>query len=748
MADRSYPVRRDGVDFEVRASSPEEAARLAQEVDLATVPRVIYRSGSTRVLERPNGQRYVVSPGFSSSDPKAVEQVMAGAGAGEVSRRGIQESLVQQYPAAATAAQFARGALGGGSYLDELLGKMSGPGAATGARALSEAMQETRPGQSALLNIAGGLTSAAGMAAAAPAALTGYVGGLLGSGPRIAQMAKTGALGAGLGAIEGGIYGFGEGETPEQRAQEARRGAALGGVVGGAVGMASPIVEAGARNVMSLVRRSDIAQISAALGISPNAARVIKGTFEVGGDFNDAAARLQAAGREGMLADAGPAAQALLDAAMASGPAGAQTGRTALEERMSRISGRMESELTRALGQPALGPQTAVSEIQARTRGPRQAAYQQAFDTPIDYASEAGSAIEDALSRVEPNIMRQAIERANAEMRDLNLTNQQIMADIADDGTVAFREMPNVRQLNQLKIELDQLSEAAKRQEGVVTIDTAESIRYRRQAARIRDALIEATGGESGAYAQALKIGGDTIAERRAFMLGERLLDRSTRIEDVMLDLGQRPSQTQLEAARRGLRTRIEQIIGDVRRIPSDPNIDARQALETLREMSSDNAREKVRRLMGGQADQMFRMLDEAMVAAETRAATSVNSRTQIRRATEKFAEDVSAPGVIGEALRGRPINTTERAVQAITGLTEEYTAQQKQKLFQDIARALTQKKGREAQDALRMLANAMLRQNATEQETRDIASRITKVLGAGAAPTLGREMQGNRGPR
>ena len=68
MADRSYPVRRDGVDFEVRASSPEDAARLAQEVDLATVPRVIYRSGSTRVLERPNGQRYVVSPGFSSSD--------------------------------------------------------------------------------------------------------------------------------------------------------------------------------------------------------------------------------------------------------------------------------------------------------------------------------------------------------------------------------------------------------------------------------------------------------------------------------------------------------------------------------------------------------------------------------------------------------------------------------------------------------------------------------------------------------
>jgi hypothetical protein len=228
-----------------------------------------------------------------------------------------------------------------------------------------------------------------------------------------------------------------------------------------------------------------------------------------------------------------------------------------------------------------------------------------------------------------------AIEEANAEMRDLGLRNQQIMAQIAPDGSVTFVEMPNVRQLDEIKKALRALSRKAKNTEGMVSIDTPESRRLARQARDLGQAIENATIDPStgvSLYGRATGLGGDTIQEREAYELGEQLLSPNTRVEDVRLELGQTPSSAQVEAAKRGLRTRIDQVVGDVRRIPSDPNIDALQALATLREMGSDNARKKIRALMGADADSVLRILDEAMVAAETRAllgSTLLSSQTR-----------------------------------------------------------------------------------------------------------------------
>jgi hypothetical protein len=379
------------------------------------------------------------------------------------------------------------------------------------------------------------------------------------------------------------------------------------------------------------------------------------------------------------------------------------------------------------------------------TREARQRAYDAAYRTPIDYAAPEGQAIEGILGRVQPDILNAAIADANAEMIDRGLRNQQIMAQIAEDGTVVFQEMPNVRQLDFLKRSLDDIARGSKRTEGVISVDTPASMRASRQASDLRDALINATGGADGAYAQALKIGGDTIAEREAFLLGERLISPRTRVEDVLLQLGQNPSQAQVEAAKRGLRTRIDQIVGDVKRIPSDPNLDARQALATLRELSSDNAREKIRRLMGQDAQDIFRMLDEASVAAETRAATSVNTRTAIRQATTGQIDEMNSPGAYENALAGEPINTTKSLIQAITGQTAQYTAEQRQKIYLDLARALTEKRGQDAETALRVLDAAMKGQSLTDAQTNALANLITGSLFSVATPASGRGMMPER---
>ena len=84
MAKRSYPVTRDGIQFEVRAESKEEAQRMAENADLSSVARVIAREGSTRIFQRPNGNRYLVSPNYSTTDPEKVNKALQGMSAAQI----------------------------------------------------------------------------------------------------------------------------------------------------------------------------------------------------------------------------------------------------------------------------------------------------------------------------------------------------------------------------------------------------------------------------------------------------------------------------------------------------------------------------------------------------------------------------------------------------------------------------------------------------------------------------------------
>lgn len=738
-----------GYEVEVTADTQEQALQIARE-NWQTMPRIIAKqAGDVRVFERPNGQRYVVTPEYSTTDPDRINAILANIEssqpAGEAVRAAIDESLIAQNPIAARAGQFSKGMPFIGSYVDEAIGALAGPEAAVGTRALQAAMERQRPKETLGLNLAGGATAMIGAAAAAPQVIAGGARAALGQGTRLAQAARGALTGALAGATEGGIYGAGEGTTAAERAGQAATGAAFGGLTGGTFGAAAPYVKAGAENVISRIKQSDVYQIAQAFNISQKAAQVIKNTFEFGGGLQDAMQRLKSAGDSAMIADANEATQALLDATAASSPAASRAVRDPLETRMTEQAAKMDTGLTGLLGQPAEGPQTAVSDIMQGSRQARSQAYGAAYGTPIDYAAPEGQAIEAVLNRVDPAVLQQAIREANAEMADLGLRNQQILADIANDGTVVFREMPNVRQLDALKKSLAEIAEGAKRQEGVATVDTGASIRYGRQANDLRDALVAATGGPAGTYAQALKIGGDTIAERRAFMLGERLTRQSTRVEDVMLELGRNPSQAALDAAKRGLRTRIEEVVGNVKRIPSDPNIDARQALATLRELGSDNAREKIRRLMGDEAEQVFQLLDEASIAAETRAAVAANSRTAIRQATQADIADLTEKGIIGQAASGEVVNTTKALIQAVTGQTSQYEAAQRQKIYLDIARALTQSQGRDAVAALRILDAAMKGQALTDQQTTALAEMIAGSLFGVTTPQAGRAIMPER---
>ena len=682
-----------------------------------------------RVVRSQSGKLSFVSPAYSTSDPEQVRRIMEGAGGAEVSRGGMQEGIIAQAPAAARLTKLVEGTPFVGSYLDELIGAFAGPEATQGVRALSSAMEETRPGQSLGLNLGGAALGTAATIAATPARVAAALVPSTSARmlPSVARAAGTGGL---LGATEGAIYGAGQGEGAG-RLETAGTGAVIGGLLGGALGGAAPLVAAGAENVAGIFRRSDVAKIASDLGISREAATVIKNTFDQGGDIAAARAAIQRAGSEGMLADAGFAAQALLDASAATGGRAGQIALEAVESRMTRTGEALDATLDATLGTAPLGPRTAVNAIAERTGPAREVAYTAAYQTPINYAAPQGVKIEEVLSRVAPDDLIAGIVEANKEMRSRGMVNQQIMAVLDADGNVDFlREMPNVQQLDEIKKALQKIAYDNTDDFGRLT---GTGQRYARLAGELRDAVADAVPD----YRTAVSIGGDKLAEERAFMLGRDLLSARTEIEDIGFELGKKPSAAQVEAAKSGLRSYIAKVLGDVRAVPSDMNLDAREVVKAVTDMSSSNARAKIRALMGAEADALLKQVDEAAQSAVVRTAMATNSKTAIRGNIKQTVEELTTPGILGQAMAGDPINTSKSLIQAITGQTEEFTAQQRQRIFEDIARALTEKKGKTALSALNYLEQAMRGQPLTAAQNEFLARQIagtTMIAGVPAA--------------
>jgi uncharacterized membrane protein YheB (UPF0754 family) len=166
-------------------------------------------------------------------------------------------------------------------------------------------------------------------------------------------------------------------------------------------------------------------------------------------------------------------------------------------------------------------------------------------------------------------------------------------------------------------------------------------------------------------------------------------------------------------------------------------NLDAREVVKAVTDMSSGNARTKIRALMGAEADALLKQVDEAAQSAVVRTAMATNSKTAIRGNIKQTVQEMTTPGVLGQAMAGEPINSSKALIQAITGQTEEFTAQQRQRIFEDIARALTEKRGNTALAALDYLEQAMRGQPLTAAQNEFLARQIagtTIIAGVPAA--------------
>jgi hypothetical protein len=662
-----------------------------------------------RALQRQQGGSSVIADGVRARSEAAGGMPAAEARAAEADQNALDQMALAQNPVAARGAKFMEGIPFVGSWFDEAVGAID-PAGGERVRAAQGAMERQNPNESIALSLVGAVAGSVPMALAAGPTMAANAATTLGG-----RAVQGLALGAVTGAAEGAVYGAGrEGD----RAQNAWDGAKLGAAAGGALGVAAPYAAEGIKRALMAFRGTDVAVIQSQLNVSPASARVIKNALDRG-DINQAVTAFQRAGGDAMLADAGQPARELLDAAANAGGEAGRIARTAVEDRTTRAAGKITAALDNYLGAPG-GIETAKRGIREATSDARKEAYEAAYAVPINYDGSRGRAIEGLLQRVPQS----AINKANELMRLEGVQSAQIMASIGEDGRVTYTRMPDVRQIDYITRALNDVAaeaDGAGKMGGTTALGRATG----NLSTSIRTLLRR----EVPEYRKALDTAADAIKRTQAVDLGATLLRSGTTRETVAQGL-RGMTRAERDAVKQGIRQAIDDQMANVRRALTDTNMDAREALTALRELSSRANREKMQMVLGPQAARaLTEELDTAATAFELRAAIAANSKTAIRQSIQGSVDAQTAPGMVETLVQGRPLEASRRFVQIFTGATDEAQELRRLGVYEEIARVLTETRGPQASQALAIVQRAMAGQQVSEKQA-ELVGRVVATSG------------------
>lgn len=638
-----------------------------------------------------------------------IQRPMKGETAEQAARRagGIGSTDRVDMPAyAKSAATFLQGVPFAGEYADEGLGILAEKAGIrdrqSATRAIRDAqadMDQNNPKTATALRVGGGVAGTVAAAGAAPWALPQALGmrALLG-----------GLAGGSLGTVEGGVSGYGSGTDGVNRVENAKRRAIVGGLLGTTLGVASPFVQSGiSSSGRWLLDQFNVARQARQAGLSRPSYEILTRAMDADGSLTGAGAqRISAAGPEAMLADAGANAVEILDTAIQrSGPAGNQA-LTRLEERATRAGAQANDALDNALGVPR-GMETMETGIRQGSANARRAAYDAAYAAPINYADPSGQALQNMLERVPGNVIGQA----NRLMQIEGQRSNQIMARIAPDGTVTYTRLPDVRQLDYITRALNQAAESGEGA-GALGGQTTIGRAYQNLSRDVRSAV----RGLVPEYGVALDTAAEPIAARQALQFGERMLSPATTRDEVSNMLNGM-SQAERAQAAAGVRSFVDEKLANVRRAITDNNMDAREAIKAVKDLSSRASREKITALIGRQqADTLFQQLDQAAQSLELRANVASNSRTFARQNMDRIISDASTGGIMGRVRSGEPLNTGKELWRTLLGGTDMDNVARQDRVYSELVNALTGRNPQRLLQNLQQIARANPRNAAVAQ--------------------------------
>jgi hypothetical protein len=449
------------------------------------------------------------------------------------------------------------------------------------------------------------------------------------------------ARGAGLGAGAGATQGFMEGQDGlGNRVKSSVAGGLLGGAIGGvlpAVGAAGGQIY---RSAQGAARNSRVGrQVGEALNVAPQTGRVLG---RVIGEEDPTAMRaaLNRAGPSGMLADASPGAGGSLDAAMRSPTPGAALARGRVDARAEASSAGVLDALNGGRFGPQIPP---IANQRARAAGARPTInplYERAYNTQINYSTPEGQVVEGIIKRAPVGTVQRAINSANDLMRYDQLPTQQIMARVDDNGVVTLSDMPNTMMADYIKRAFDNIAEDSK---DVITGRMSTEGAFANRIARdLRGAIADAVP----AYDEALSAASTDIRSRAAVQTGRNLLNSNTTIEEMAESIAD-ATPAELRAMRQGVRSQIDHIMGNVRAVASDQNVDAREALKLFSELSSGNSRLKLQALYGDEYPAILQQLQEAGSALGLRSGVVAGTQTQPRQLANQVIDEEVKPGAV-----------------------------------------------------------------------------------------------------
>jgi len=580
---------------------------------------------------------------------------------------------------------------------------------------LSAAEKAANPYVNTGAQLAGGIAGTAPLIAAAPAAFG------MGAAAVPVRAVTAGLSGGALGAADGAV-------------RDGTTGALIGGTLGLGLGAAGPLVGNGvSRGVRAFQTARANNAAARAAGTTREAVDVVSRGLAADNAAGGVNASMAAAGDRAMLADAGPATRSILDTAIARAGPGAGDAAERINVRATGATDDVNAALDAAMGQ-SQGNASAIRQLRDSTQPARQSAYDAAYSTPIDYADPAARQLEAALRRVPQS----ALTRANNLMRLEGVESQQILADIAEDGSVTFTRMPDVRQLDYITRALNDVARAGDGQ-GALGGNTAEGRAY----GNLSNAIRGVTRRLVPEYATALDTAAEPIAARQAREFGATLL-RSTTPRDEVDAFVSGLSQAELRQVRAGVRQQISETLANVRRTIADPNVDARQGVAAVRDLSSDAAREKLTMIVGPQeAAPLFEALDRAAQSYDLRSSVATNSRTYGRQAAERAVEEATAPGIIESAAGVRPLRAAQTFAQGVFGISPADRLARQDRTWGSLADLLTIPMADAQSVRLRALANAAAQIPAIENQANRIGART--ALGLAHLAPQGGKLQGQR---
>lgn len=589
----------------------------------------------------------------------------------------------------------------GGSYAENL----------DQAKEITQTAQQQNPLASAAGQITGAVASTAPLVAAAPAAFG------IGSASLPVRILAGGASGGTIGAADAAVRSDGDlWETGK------------GGLIGLGIGAAGPLVgDLVGRGVKAYQTSKATADAARQAGTSKEAVDVVARSLAADNAVGATNANISAAGPRAMLADAGPSTQSVLDTAIQRAGPGAGEASQRISARAAAATDDINAALDAGLGAPR-GMTNPLNELRTSTQPARKAAYDAAYATPINYADPKGQALEKI---IKTRVPQSAINRANELMRINGEESAQILAKIADDGTVTLERLPDVRQIDYITRGLrDVAAEADGKGKLGGTTDLGSA--YSNLSKNIR----ELTKSLVPEYKTALDTAAAPIAAREATLFGQQMLSRGVARDEVEAFVSGL-SKAELDSLKGGVRSTIAESLANVRRAINDPNVDARQGVAALRELSSDAAREKLTAVVGKtEADAMFRAIDQAAKSFDLRASVTGNSRTYARQAAERAVGAATEPGIVENAASGRPWASSQGLLQSLFGTGPQAQLGRQDAAWGDIANILTQPAGAGGGTFLQALQGAAGRLPVIDQNAARITDAVTRGTAIGAAPT------------